>query len=190
MTVNLKTVVLNADMQPLKIIPRLEIIEAQRAVTRVINGTCVVIESYDRKIKTKNLEMHWPSVILRKDFLHPRKLKYVSDNVSEDFLYYRDHGMCVYYHKKLSLTEGTFDHYIPTSRGGSTSWDNIVLACSSCNNAKGNEIAGKDTWVPFHLPFKPTYDLLEKNARNMPLRLYNENQIPYIGKWHGEVYVR
>jgi 5-methylcytosine-specific restriction endonuclease McrA len=33
----------------------------------------------------------------------------------------------------------TFDHVLPRSRGGITSWENVVAACSPCNLRKGNK---------------------------------------------------
>jgi 5-methylcytosine-specific restriction endonuclease McrA len=32
----------------------------------------------------------------------------------------------------------TIDHVIPKSKGGDDSMDNLVLACTACNGAKGN----------------------------------------------------
>ena len=32
----------------------------------------------------------------------------------------------------------TFDHVVPRSRGGVTSWENVVAACSPCNLRKAN----------------------------------------------------
>ena len=32
----------------------------------------------------------------------------------------------------------TFDHLLPRSRGGHTTWDNVVAACSPCNLRKGS----------------------------------------------------
>jgi hypothetical protein len=68
MTVGLTTLVLNADMEPISLLP-IEHIPVEDAVTRVLNGTCVVVDEYDRAIKTPALRMNWPSVIMRKDFL-------------------------------------------------------------------------------------------------------------------------
>lgn len=47
----------------------------------------------------------------------------------------KQQGECFYCHRDLA-GQGTIDHYIPLSKGG-TNWpDNIVLACWPCNNAK------------------------------------------------------
>jgi 5-methylcytosine-specific restriction endonuclease McrA len=38
------------------------------------------------------------------------------------------------------IAEATFDHILPTSKGGTRSIDNLVLACHTCNQGKGNKI--------------------------------------------------
>lgn len=47
----------------------------------------------------------------------------------------RDNYTCQYCGSKSNLT---IDHVIPTSKGGDNSWGNMVAACVSCNNKKGN----------------------------------------------------
>jgi len=49
----------------------------------------------------------------------------------------RDRGCCQYCGKKFPLEELNFDHVVPRSQGGRTSWTNIVLSCVSCNSKKG-----------------------------------------------------
>jgi 5-methylcytosine-specific restriction endonuclease McrA len=34
----------------------------------------------------------------------------------------------------------TLDHVIPRSRGGSSSWENLVACCHTCNRRKGNHL--------------------------------------------------
>jgi len=46
----------------------------------------------------------------------------------------RDHYTCQYCGSSKQLT---LDHVLPKSRGGQHSWDNVVAACESCNQAKG-----------------------------------------------------
>lgn len=45
---------------------------------------------------------------------------------------------CPYCLKTFPLTEGTRDHVIPKSRGGSSDPKNIVLSCAECNQKKGS----------------------------------------------------
>ena len=46
----------------------------------------------------------------------------------------------------------TLDHVVPKSKGGETSWENIVTCCNTCNNFKGS----KDL-KPIKKPIKPSF---------------------------------
>jgi len=39
----------------------------------------------------------------------------------------------------LPSGELTLDHVIPRSRGGSSTWENLVACCHTCNRRKGNQ---------------------------------------------------
>lgn len=47
----------------------------------------------------------------------------------------RDRHQCQYCGSKKHLT---IDHIIPRSKGGKHSWDNVAIACGSCNSRKGD----------------------------------------------------
>lgn len=55
-------------------------------------------------------------------------------------------GLCVYCKEPVKIKSGrgrsyndaTIDHVIPYARGGTDAWTNLVLACRSCNEAKGD----------------------------------------------------
>ena len=40
----------------------------------------------------------------------------------------------------LGSSELTLDHVVPRSRGGLSSWENLVACCHSCNRRKGNQL--------------------------------------------------
>ena len=161
------------------------IIPAQDAVTRVINETCQIVFSYDRKILTRNLDMNWPSVIARTEQGVIGK-KVVLNNES---LYYRDHGICAYCERSISLRESTWDHVIPKSEGGRKEWSNIVSACTKCNIAKRNKKA-VGIWRPKLVPFIPTYYDLLKSRRKFPITVDHEDWLHFLGDWQGEITVR
>jgi 5-methylcytosine-specific restriction endonuclease McrA len=39
----------------------------------------------------------------------------------------------------MSRARATWDHVVPRCRGGHTRWDNVVLACRTCNQKKGGK---------------------------------------------------
>lgn len=52
-------------------------------------------------------------------------------------IYARDGNRCQYCGRKYSTTELSLDHVVPRSRGGGSSWENIVCCCLKCNIRKG-----------------------------------------------------
>lgn len=52
-------------------------------------------------------------------------------------LFARDASMCQYCGKRFPTAELSLDHVIPRSKGGTTTWDNVVCACLACNVRKG-----------------------------------------------------
>ena len=70
----------------------------------------------------------------------------------------------------------TIDHVIPRSKGGETEWNNVVAACSLCNQAKSNKILSKTSLKLSKRPKKPTYgQLTKKKMRNI-----NDNWLRYL----------
>lgn len=49
--------------------------------------------------------------------------------------------ICTYCYQELTQETATIDHRIPLSRGGSNRNDNLVLACSDCNQRKADKIS-------------------------------------------------
>jgi 5-methylcytosine-specific restriction endonuclease McrA len=56
---------------------------------------------------------------------------------SRAMIYKRDNNTCQYCGATTRLT---IDHVIPKCRGGQDTWENLVVACSSCNTKKGNTL--------------------------------------------------
>lgn len=53
-------------------------------------------------------------------------------------IYNRDGGKCQYCGRKFALSALSLDHVIPLSKGGLSSWDNVVSACVPCNTRKSD----------------------------------------------------
>jgi 5-methylcytosine-specific restriction endonuclease McrA len=51
----------------------------------------------------------------------------------------RDRNTCQYCATVLPSGELTLDHVTPRSRGGSSTWENLVACCHTCNRRKGNQ---------------------------------------------------
>lgn len=184
MSIGLRTLVLNYNYMPISLFP-LHTIPAEDAVTRIVNDTCRAVFEYDRSILTPTAKMRWPSVIAR---VRPKKIK---ENVrlSPESLYYRDHGLCMYCEKPITMKEMTCDHVIPESRGGRYEWTNIVSACAECNFAKGAELpVGR--WKPRVAPIKPNYYQLLEIRKKFPIVVDHESWIDFLSGWKNDVIVR
>jgi len=64
---------------------------------------------------------------------------YVIPHLTNKALFRRDGHICLYCGEQFPRSMLTRDHVIPLSRGGDDSWVNVVSACFSCNNRKGNK---------------------------------------------------
>tara|TARA_A100001201_G_scaffold121867_2_gene105577 strand:- start:244 stop:720 length:477 start_codon:yes stop_codon:yes gene_type:complete len=61
--------------------------------------------------------------------------KIMSQKPTRSMIYERDEHTCQYCGSKKHLS---IDHVIPRCRGGEDTWENLVVACSSCNVKKGS----------------------------------------------------
>jgi 5-methylcytosine-specific restriction endonuclease McrA len=73
-------------------------------------------------------------------------------------LFIRDNFRCQYSNEKLSMDDGTMDHIIPRSRGGQTSWDNVVLCSVEMNTKKGNRTPQEAGMSLLKVPKKPFWN--------------------------------
>jgi 5-methylcytosine-specific restriction endonuclease McrA len=92
------------------------------------------VEMGDDVIRTVNRAIRVPRVILLQvyDRIPRAKVRFSRHNI-----YMRDDNTCQYCGRKLPRAELNLDHVVPRSRGGRTTWDNVVCCCVDCNIAKG-----------------------------------------------------
>lgn len=124
-----QTLVLSQSFEPIKIV------SWQRAITLLFLNKAEVIEEYDRNIKTTSIVIKIPAVVrlLNAFRWHRKATKFSRINV-----YGRDAFACQYCGRRQPISDLTYDHVIPRSRGGRTAWTNIVTACMDCNRYKAN----------------------------------------------------
>ena len=125
----METLVLNPGYEPVARVPW------QRAVTLLFLGKVEVVEEYaDREIRSVTFVVKVPSVVRLLRALRGAKkgIKFSRENV-----YARDGGRCQYCGAGVRRSEITFDHVVPRALGGTTKWENIVIACVPCNQKKG-----------------------------------------------------
>lgn len=70
-------------------------------------------------------------------------------------IFARDENVCQYCGRHFPTSELSLDHVVPRSRGGDTSWENIVCACVACNVRKGGRTPQEARMNLIRLPAKP-----------------------------------
>ncbi len=151
-----EVLVLNNNYQPLNIITW------KKAILLWFGGKVEVLTEYeDIYIRSPRLKLRMPCIIQLKFYVkyhyHPHK-SFVA--FSRKNVHLRDSGSCQYCGNPVSLSEMTLDHIIPRSQGGRTEWDNVVTACQSCNNIKGDRLL-KET--PLKLAKSPEVPRFKNN---------------------------
>jgi len=131
----------------------LERVHWQRAMTWWVGGRIEVIETWpDVVVRTATESFAVPAVVR---FFRSRRRDRVKVTFSRDNIYVRDGGRCQYCAMALSRGAATYDHVIPRSRGGLVSWTNIVIACRSCNQIKGDRTPAEAQMALLKPPSRP-----------------------------------
>lgn len=164
--------VLNADFRPLSYYP-LSLWSWQDAIKAICLDRVNVVSSYDRVVKSPSFEMALPSVVSLKDYVKPAR--YPAFTRFNVFL--RDRFQCQYCGSKDDLT---FDHVIPRSRGGRTTWENVVAACAPCNLRKANRMPRDIGMIPMQAPYRPSVHDLHNNGRAFPPNHLHQSWLDYL----------
>ena len=173
--------VLNADFRPLSYFP-LSVWSWQDTVKAVFLDRVNIVSEYDEEVSSPSFSMRLPSVIALKQYVPlSRKPAFTRFNV-----FLRDRFACQYCGDTPGTSELTFDHVIPRSRGGQTSWDNVVAACSDCNLIKGNRLPDVCGMIPARAPVEPTNHRLQSNGRAFPPNFLHESWRDFL-YWDSEL---
>lgn len=173
--------VLNADFRPLSYYP-LSLWSWQDAVKAVFRDSVSVVSEYDRTVRSPSCEFKLPSVIVLKEYVPAaRAPAFTRFNV-----FLRDAWHCQYCGDRYRTQELTFDHVIPKSRGGRTSWSNIVTACRCCNTKKGHRMPHECAMYPRHEPVQPSVFDLQEKGRKFPPNFLHESWGDFL-YWDSEL---
>jgi 5-methylcytosine-specific restriction endonuclease McrA len=106
-------------------------------------------------IRAVNFEIQVPRVI-RLLFYDRRPRQTVRFNRRNVFA--RDANRCQYCGKRFSTSELSLDHVIPRSRGGDTTWENVVCSCLRCNVRKGGRTPAEARMQLVSPPTRPNHN--------------------------------
>jgi 5-methylcytosine-specific restriction endonuclease McrA len=170
--------VLNADYRPLSYYP-LSLWPWQEAVKAAFLDRVSIVAEYDAVVRSQRSEIRIPSVVVLKDYVKPQKrVAFTRFN-----LFLRDEFSCQYCGAKGDLT---FDHVLPRSRGGVTSWENVVAACSPCNLRKGSRTLRQVGFTLARKPRAPTADEMHAHGRRFPPNHLHDSWLDYL-YWDAEL---
>jgi 5-methylcytosine-specific restriction endonuclease McrA len=123
--------VLNASYEPINICG------ARRALVLVLKGVARTEEEQGAMLHASRVRMPMPSVIR---LLEYRRIPHQTRALSRKNILLRDRNTCQYCSCVLTTGDLTLDHVLPRSRGGLSTWENLVACCHDCNRRKGNQL--------------------------------------------------
>jgi 5-methylcytosine-specific restriction endonuclease McrA len=154
-----------------KVFQAVQIITARKAFTLFYKGHVkAVLEDYrtcdwedwkdipvgadDEYVCTPHSKVKVPRVILLLSFDRvPRHdVKFSRKNI-----YLRDRNRCQYCGKRYRTDQLNLDHVTPVSRGGRSTWENVVCSCIRCNIRKGNRLPEEAGMTLVTRPCKPRW---------------------------------
>ncbi|MDR5651148.1 HNH endonuclease [Ruixingdingia sedimenti] len=170
--------VLNADYRPLSYYP-LSLWPWQEAVKAVFLDRVTIVAEYDQTVRSQRQAIRIPSVVVLKDFVKPQKrVAFTRFN-----LFLRDEFRCQYCGSTHDLT---FDHVVPRARGGVTSWENVVAACSPCNLRKGSRSLRESGLRLTRAPRQPSPAEMHNRGRRFPPNHLHKSWLDYL-YWDAEL---
>ena len=103
-------------------------------------------------IRSVNFEIQVPRVIrlLVYDRLPKQTVRFNRRNI-----FARDGNRCQYCGRRFPTSELSLDHIVPRSRGGDTTWENIVCSCVKCNVRKGGRTPVEANMRLVRPPYRP-----------------------------------
>jgi 5-methylcytosine-specific restriction endonuclease McrA len=167
-----------------RVFQAVQITSARRALTLLYKGQVKAVDSEyrtydfenwadipiqaddDHFVRTPSRNILIPHVVqlLVFDRLPRQEVKFSRGNI-----YLRDSNRCQYCGKKFSSSELSLDHVVPISRGGKSTWENVVCACLPCNVKKGNKLLTETGLQLKRPPVRPRWHPLHRlQGRNFP----------------------
>ncbi len=122
--------VLNATFEPINVC------SVRRAAVLLLKAKAELVEHAAWELRSERMSMSRPLVIRLVSYVriprdaHRRK-------ITRRAVFARDEWECQYCGSPSNLT---VDHVVPRSRGGDSSWENIVASCAPCNRRKGDRL--------------------------------------------------
>ena len=143
---NGRVLVLNASYEPINVCT------VRRAAVLVLKERAEVLEHATWSLHAESFTMARPVVIRLITYVRiPRDAH--SRKITRRAVFARDGWSCQYCGSKHGSL--TVDHVIPRSKGGGSTWENIVTCCAPCNRRKGDRLPKQADMHPRQAPKPP-----------------------------------
>lgn len=143
-----QVLVLNASYEPLSLV------SVRRAIVLVLREKAELLE-VTRQVLRSNREVMPVPLVIR--LVHYVRLPHRKVPSTRAAVMLRDAYTCQYCGEMPGRNLLTVDHVIPRSRGGRHNWENLVSACTRCNQKKGSLTPEEAGMHLIRKPFEPSY---------------------------------
>jgi len=144
-----RVLVLNATFEPINVCT------VRRAVVLLLKEKAELLERGPWELHSESATLARPVVIRLVSYVNvPRDAH--RRKITRRAVFARDSWTCQYCGSRSNLT---VDHVIPRSKGGSSSWENIVASCAPCNRRKGDRLPRQAGMHPRHAPRTPRAEI-------------------------------
>ena len=154
--------VLNADYRPLSYFP-LSLWTWQDSIKASISNRVTILAEYEDVVRSPSVEIKIPSVVVLKDYIKPNS----ASAFTRFNLFLRDEFKC-------------------QSKGGKTTWENVVASCQKCNLKKGSRSLKKAGLNLKQKPKKPDPEYLRNQGRKFPPNYLHDSWMDYL-YWDAEL---
>lgn len=173
--------VLNADYQPLSVLP-LSLWSWQETVKAVFSGKVTVVDVYpEMTVRAVNMDVPLPSVIALTEYVAQ---PHTTPAFTRRNVFLRDGYRCQYCGNLFRTQDLSLDHVIPRSKGGTLNWENTVTCCKRCNGKKGSLLPSELKSVGMRLIREPRipnkFELATEASKMMPRRVHPTWK-PFLG---------
>lgn len=161
----MSVLVLNADYTPLSVCT------IERAFLLLyLNKADMISTVQNKALRTIQKSYPFPSVIKIKQYI---QVPYKGVVLTRQNVFKRDCYKCQYCGSNKDLT---LDHLIPKSKGGKSSWTNLVTACKRCNSHKG-DFSPEEVGLKLQSkPIRPSYVMFLRISS----KYLNDDWIPFL----------
>jgi 5-methylcytosine-specific restriction endonuclease McrA len=140
-----RVLVLNATYEPINVC------SVRRAAVLLLKSKAEMVEHATWELRSERASLPRPVVIRLVSYVRvprdPQRRK-----ITRRAVFARDSWSCQYCGSRSNLT---VDHVIPRSKGGGSTWENIVASCAPCNRRKGDSLPTQINMHPRRRPTAP-----------------------------------